>query len=386
MIIDTANPSNVVSGWGFEWPDALRLRGSVIRISFIYVAAMTGYGVGIAFLIQHHRDLAINMSVMSFVSLVLSLLLVFRTNSAYDRYWEGRKIWQDLKVTSRNLIRNLWCGVLENSIEDSVQKRQALKSVAAFVISVKHYLRGEDGVDYADYDGLLSPEFRLLLATNNNAYSYGAIGAGNNSPVGGSRTGLAATSPTFHAQRLTEGWERRGEVPLPSLLLFEMQKFGEYIMDNKLCHVPFYASMLATINTLSASLGGCERILSTPIPLAYRIHLTHTLYLYLLVLPWSLGSMGSLWKTIVLQFIISFMLIGIDSISREIQNPFGYDANDLPLDAYCDNILLELNSALNHNSPKALVSNEDTLSNRNVAIGGGAAGDDKNANGADNAD
>ncbi|ORX72227.1 UPF0187-domain-containing protein [Linderina pennispora] len=383
MIIDTANPSNVVSGFGFEWPDALRLRGSVIRISFIYVAAMTGYGVGIAFLIQHHKDLAINMSVMSFVSLVLSLLLVFRTNSAYDRYWEGRKIWQDLKVTSRNLIRNLWCGVLENSIEDSVQKRQALKSVAAFVISVKHYLRGEDGVDYADYDGLLSPEFRLLLATNNNAYNYGAIGAGNNSPMGGSRTGLAATSATFHAQRLTEGWERQGEVPLPSLLLFEMQKFGEYIMDNKLCHVPFYASMLATINTLSASLGGCERILSTPIPLAYRIHLTHTLYLYLLVLPWSLGSMGSLWKTIVLQFIISFMLIGIDSISREIQNPFGYDANDLPLDAYCDNILLELNSALSHNSPKALVSNEDTLSNHNVATGGGAAGDDKSANGGD---
>ncbi|KAJ1951549.1 hypothetical protein FBU59_000092 [Linderina macrospora] len=377
MIIDTARPDNVVSGFGFEWPDALRFRGSVIRISFIYVTAMTGYGVGIAFLMQQHKDLTINMSVMSFVSLVLSLLLVFRTNSAYDRYWEGRKIWQDLKVTSRNLIRNLWCGVLENSIEDNVQKRQALKNTAAFVISVKHYLRGEDSLDYADYDGLLSPEFRLQFATNNNAYNYGAIGSGNNSPSG-SRTGLAT--------RMTEGWERQGEMPLPSQLLFEMQKFGEYMMDNKLCHVPFYASQLATINALSASLGGCERILSTPIPLAYRIHLTHTLYLYLLVLPWSLGSMGSLWKTIVLQFIISFMLIGIDSISREIQNPFGYDANDLPLDAYCDSVLVELSNALNKNSPKALVSNEDTLSNRNVATGGGAAAGDKTVDGAGGAE
>ncbi|KAJ1962802.1 hypothetical protein GGI12_002426 [Dipsacomyces acuminosporus] len=324
---------------------------------------MTAYGVGVAFLTNHFKGTVISMSVMSFVSLVLSLLLVFRTNSAYDRYWEGRKIWQDLKVSSRNLIRSYWCGVTELSIEDSVQKRQALKNVAAFVISVKHYLRGEDGIEYSDYDGLLSPEFRLQFATRKSAYNYGAIpNTGNNSPElsAGAGGSSLAISPAFHAQQANEGWERPHETPLPSQLLYELQKFNEYITDHKLIHVQFYANLLTVTNSLGTLLGGCERILSTPIPLAYRIHLTHTLYLYLLVLPWSLGSMG-LAKTIILQFIISFMLIGIDSISREIQNPFGYDANDLPLDAYCESILTELSFALHRRSPKSLESTEDTL-------------------------
>ncbi|KAJ1932181.1 hypothetical protein GGF37_007141, partial [Kickxella alabastrina] len=128
MIIDTADPNNVVSAFGFVWPEALRIHGSVIRLAFPSVLFMTGYGVGIAFLIREYPGLAINISALSLVSLVLSLLLVFRTNSAYDRYWEGRKTWQDLKVNSRNLIRSYWVCVMEKSIEDSVVKRQAMKN------------------------------------------------------------------------------------------------------------------------------------------------------------------------------------------------------------------------------------------------------------------
>ncbi|KAJ1841539.1 hypothetical protein LPJ57_010275, partial [Coemansia sp. RSA 486] len=123
MIIDTASPSNVVSAFGLVWPDALRLNGSVIRIAFPPVLLMTGYGVGIAFLIKAHPEYAISLTVMSLISLVLSLLLVFRTNSAYDRYWEGRKIWQDLKVSSRNLIRSIWVTVMEKSMDDCTLKR-----------------------------------------------------------------------------------------------------------------------------------------------------------------------------------------------------------------------------------------------------------------------
>ncbi|KAJ1803364.1 hypothetical protein LPJ75_005902, partial [Coemansia sp. RSA 2598] len=126
-----------------------------------------------------------------------------------------------------------------------------------------------------------------------------------------------------------------------------------YIQDNHLVQVQYYGNLLSVINSLSTLLGSCERILSTPIPLAYRIHLQHALYLYLLVLPWAL-DFKSVPKTVVIQFVVSFMMIGIDCISREIQNPFGYDANDLPLDDYCESILVELNFALNHCTPKAI--------------------------------
>ncbi|KAJ2719893.1 hypothetical protein GGI07_004938 [Coemansia sp. Benny D115] len=380
MIIDDANPSNRVSAIGFTWPDALRIRGSVIRIAFPAVAFMTGYGVGIAFLIRAHPDYNINLSVMSLISLVLSLLLVFRTNSAYDRFWEGRKIWQDLKVSSRNLIRSFWVCVMEKSIEDSVLKRQAMKNVAAFVISVKHYLRAEDGIDYADLDGLLSPEFRLQYGTRSSAYNYGAIqNAGSSSSQ---EEGFAGG--TFRTQQLSEGWERTGETSVPSQLLYELQKFSEHIQDNHLIHVQFYASLLTSLNSLSTLLGSCERIVSTPIPLAYRIHLHHALYLYLLVLPWALGSLG-LAKAIVVQFIVSFTMIGIDCISREIQNPFGYDANDLNLDAFCESVLVELGFAMRYRAPKALETTEETMSNSIVVtkVGGGSAQLGTTATGAD---
>ncbi|KAJ1895160.1 hypothetical protein LPJ66_004755 [Kickxella alabastrina] len=356
MIIDTADPNNVVSAFGLAWPEALRIHGSVIRLAFPSVLFMTGYGVGIAFLIREYPGLAINISALSLVSLVLSLLLVFRTNSAYDRYWEGRKTWQDLKVNSRNLIRSYWVCVMEKSIEDSVVKRQAMKNVAAFIISIKHYLRGEDGLEHADYDGLLSPDFCLHFSTRSAAYNYGAIPAsGSNSPEM-----VIGHGQLYHTQETTEGWQRSGDIPLPSQILYELQKFTEHIQDNHLVHLQFYANLLGGLNTLGNMLGNCERIVSTPIPLAYRIHLHHALYLYLLILPWALGSMG-LAKTIILQFVISFMMIGIDCISREIQNPFGYDANDLPLDAYCEAVLVELNYALHHRAPKALATTEDTM-------------------------
>ncbi|KAJ2448338.1 hypothetical protein GGF42_005141 [Coemansia sp. RSA 2424] len=362
MIIDSARPTNVVKAFGLVYPDVLRLRGSVIRISFPPVLLMTGYGVGIAFLVREYPGLTINIAVLSLVSLVLSLLLVFRTNSAYDRFWEGRRTWQDLKVSSKSLIRSLWVGVAEMSIEDSVHKRQAMKNIAAFAISVKHYLRGEDGIEYADYDGLLSPEFRLQYATRSTAYNYGSIPGDANA----TRSSAAAApngSPVYFAQRVNEGWERSDDTPLPSQLLFELQKFVEYIQDNKLIHVQFYASLLNNVNGLASLLGVCERILSTPIPLAYRVHLNHGLYLYLLTLPFALGSMG-IAKTVIVQFIVSFLMIGIDSISREIQNPFGLDANDLPLDSYCDSILVELSYALQRRAPKSLEALEDTLSQR----------------------
>ncbi|KAJ2489861.1 hypothetical protein IWW37_003629 [Coemansia sp. RSA 2050] len=367
MIIDNARPTNVVKAFDLIYPDVLRLRGSVIRISFPPVLLMTSYGAGVAFLIHDYPGLAINMTVLSLVSIVLSLLLVFRTNSAYDRFWEGRRTWQEIKVTSRNLIRSLWVGVAENSIEDSVHKRQAMKNIAAFAISVKHYLRDEDGIEHADYDGLLSPEFRLQCATRGSGYSYGSIPAVSAGSPDASTTRLSATAPNgapvYFAQRMNEGWERRGDVPLPSQILFELQKFVEYVQDNKLIHVQFYASLLSTLNNLASLMGGCERILSTPIPLAYRVHLNHGLYMYLLMLPWALGGMG-LAKTSIIQFIISFLMIGIDSISREIQNPFGYDSNDLPLDTYCESILVELSYALQRRAPKSLEAMEDTLSQR----------------------
>ena len=84
-------------------------------------------------------------------------------------------------------------------------------------------------------------------------------------------------------------------------------------------------------------LGACERIHKTPLPFAYVIHLRRALLLYALSLPFVLvESFG--WGTIAATFAISYIMFGIEEIGVEIEDPFGYDDNDLPLEQICEGI------------------------------------------------
>lgn len=80
-----------------------------------------------------------------------------------------------------------------------------------------------------------------------------------------------------------------------------------------------------------------DRIRTTPIPMTYASHLRDTLTIYLLSLPFQLiGSM--FWYSIPIVFFTSFMMVGLDGIATQIENPFGYDPNDLPMDLFCKDI------------------------------------------------
>ncbi|CAL8104310.1 unnamed protein product [Orchesella dallaii] len=105
--------------------------------------------------------------------------------------------------------------------------------------------------------------------------------------------------------------------------------------------------MNSALNSLVECLGGFERILRTPIPLAYSVHLDHAVWLYLLSLPYQLiGTLN--WFTIPAVTLASFALLGILGIAWEIENPFGTDDNDLPLDDFCDVIHKEILTIIGH--------------------------------------
>jgi ion channel-forming bestrophin family protein len=99
--------------------------------------------------------------------------------------------------------------------------------------------------------------------------------------------------------------------------------------------------LVAMTNMLDAIVGaiaGCERILKTPIPLAYAIHLKQLLLIYCLFLPFqTVKDLG--WMAVPVVSIVSFTLLGIEEIGVEIENPFGTDSNDLPLDTICETVL-----------------------------------------------
>ncbi|KAF9920640.1 hypothetical protein BGZ67_001100, partial [Mortierella alpina] len=90
------------------------------------------------------------------MGMVVSLLLVFRTNTAYDRYWEGRRLWSQMTLSIRNLTRSIWVCVAETETRDLLEKKSAINLLVAFAFATKHYLREEYGYNYDDMIDLLT--------------------------------------------------------------------------------------------------------------------------------------------------------------------------------------------------------------------------------------
>ncbi|AKG21937.1 bestrophin family protein [Calothrix sp. 336/3] len=266
---------------------AFKLRGSVILSIYPQVIICGLFGVCISVL--YYLKLPVAQPLFSTVipSIVLGLLLVFRTNTAYDRFWEGRKAWGNIVNTIRNLARQIWVSIPDNTPEDKVHKTEALKLLIAFAVSTKLHLRGE----------AINEEIAELIPSS----KYLTLQNMNNPPL---------------------------EVAFWISDYLQNQHSHKSINSHQL------SSMQELVNILVDSLGGCERILKTPMPLAYSIHLKQLLLIYCLLLPFQLVD-GLGWLTGIFVALISFTLFGIEAIGIEIENPFGYDANDLPLDAIC---------------------------------------------------
>jgi putative membrane protein len=269
---------------------AFQLRSSVIPAIMPRVFFCGFFGWLISWL--HSRQFSVALPILSSVvpSIVLGLLLVFRTNTAYERFWEGRKLWGTLVNTVRNLARNLWVAVEEIELDDRKEKIVVLRLLVAFAVATKLHLRQEP--PDAELIGSLSPEKLEKLKTTTNPPLEIAFWIGD---------------------YLQNKYRRNC---INSYQLISMQKLLDTMVD---------------------VLGGCERILRTPVPLAYSIHLKQLLLLYCLTLPFQVVK-DLTWWTAPIVAIISFAVFGIEAIGIEIENPFGRDPNDLPLDKICETI------------------------------------------------
>lgn len=267
---------------------ALQIRGSVVPAVFPRTVLCGIFAVLV--LLSHYAGFPIAMSASAGVLLnvVLGLLLVFRTNTAYERFWEGRRLWGTLINTVRNLARHIWVVVLEKDPHDREEKRIALNLLVAFAVAMKLQLRQEP----------LNEELAPLLSGS----QYAKLKLMNNPPL---------------------------EIALWIQDYLQQQYYRQCLNLHQL------SDMQQLLNGLVDCLGGCERILKTPIPLAYAIHLKQLLLLYCLILPFQfVKDLG--WWTVPLVAIVSFTLFGIEEIGIEIENPFGTDSNDLKLDSFCE--------------------------------------------------
>ncbi|GET40225.1 bestrophin family protein [Microseira wollei] len=274
-----------------QWfKSALRWQGSVIP-SVLPRALVCGlFGVLISLLYGYGFAVALPFLGTIIPNVVLGLLLVFRTNTAYERFWEGRKFWGIINNNIRNLARQIWVSVDEREPSDRENKVATLRAIVAFAVATKLHLRAE--AINSELEDLLSPKRYYKLKNMNN----------------------------------------------PSLeIAFWIGDYMQQQYERNRLNIYQLTSMQELLNNLVDCLGGCERILKTPMPLAYAIHLKQLLLIYCFSLPFQIVKESG-WFTGPIVVLISFTLLGIEAIGLEIENPFGHDANDLPLDSICANM------------------------------------------------
>jgi putative membrane protein len=261
-----------------QWlSQVLSWRGAVLRLLVLRVLAVAGVGVGAAWLYDA-QGVHLPAIGHTLVGVALGLLLVFRTNASYDRWWEGRRMFGMIVNRSRDLARQI-CAFVDGDDRDTL-----LRWLRAAYALTCQLLRRER--DLAPLGDLLTADEKAALETAScrPALALSWIGA---------RLAARANDGRLSEQRLQ-------------------------IVD-------------ANLTSYFDSFGAAERIMKTPMPFAYAQHIKTFLALFCFSVPFAVVD-SMRWATPVASAIIAFALFGIEEIGVEIEDPFGYDANDLPLE------------------------------------------------------
>ena len=245
---------------------------------------------------EHHLWVGVSISptVHTLVGVALGLLLVFRTNASYDRFWEGRRMWGSIINETRNLARG----------------------------SRSYLARG-------------APDLAASVTLWTSAFAYAAMRS------------LRAEVPDED----TRGWfgKVQGRLPAaevgevlaaPHVPLAVAARISDRLAEarDRGAISDFVLGMLdQNVQLLIDYIGSCERIRNTPLPFVYVVHLRRALILYCFTLPFALVQLYG-WWTILVTLLAAYMFFGIEEIGVEIENPFGRDVNDLPLETFCQTI------------------------------------------------
>ena len=253
------------------------------------------FTLGIAYIeikyIGNTEKLSELMQVYSLIGFVLSLLLVFRTNTAYDRWWEGRKKWGELVNNSRNLAIKI------SVLTDDPEIRAYFKRmISNYVFAMKEHLR--EGVKLEELD--LTEEEKKELSQFDH-------------------------KPNYIAQKMYAK-------------LHAMKQSGKLTEDN-------YIVIDVNLKTFSDIIGACERIKNTPIPYSYSMFLKKFIFIYVTTLPLAFVNTFGYYSSLVSIFVF-YVLVSMEILAEEIEDPFGKDDNDLPTDDLCRKIKSNVSEVL----------------------------------------
>jgi putative membrane protein len=296
------------------------LRGSILpRVArplalCVALAALVAFTHGMLF----HWKVTLTAVPFSIIGLALAICLGFRNNVAYDRWWEGRRLWGELVNRSRGLARQL----------------QSLTALAA----------------PARHDDLADPRTAMIRRTIAHAHAL-RHELRDSDPTPDVAPWLSADDLAgFAASRLGSDW----------LVRRNAQELGDLVRGGRL-DPRLAAEMDASLSALTGVAAGCERIRRTPLPFAYTLLLHRTATLYCYLLPFGLvDTIGAMTPFVVA--IVAYTFFGLDAVGDEIEEPFGLAVHHLPLTALCRTIEINLRESLGDPAlPPALVAVDHQL-------------------------
>ncbi|PYH98966.1 UPF0187 domain membrane protein [Aspergillus ellipticus CBS 707.79] len=324
-----------------KWPIFLRMHGSIMPKMILPLGFVAVWATLITCISRFVHNIGINDILLTVTGFVVSLALSFRSSTAYERWADGRKYWALLNQTSRNLARTFWVNTAEREgelgKEDLLAKLTAINLILAFAVSLKHKLRFEPDVGYEDLAGLVG----YLDTFAKEAHDRHVVRPPPHTPWKNFGEYLGVSFAESNPRKLI----KRTKKPLGHLPLEILNHLSAYIdrcIANNTLSISLHQSQAITgISTLNEVLTGTERVLDTPLPAAYSISIAQIAWIYVLVLPFQLYDFLH-WVTIPGSIVAAYIILGLAFIGSEIENPFGHDVNDLPLDTYCRQIAMEL--------------------------------------------
>lgn len=292
------------------------LRGTpLLRIRWRLVLVVTvATSVTVAHVNYGHFQVGLTVAPFTLVGLALGIFLGFRNNTSYDRFWEGRKLWGALVNTSRSFARQILTLVGPTEPASTVDAaallaihRELVYRVIGFVHSFRHHLRNEsqpgDAAPFLD----AGETERCVSSTNAPQAVLSSLG-----------------------DQLRALWLRGLIHPM---------------------HLPVLEASLTSLTDIQ---GACERIRNTPIPASYTVLIHRLVAIYVFALPFGLVATIGFWTPVVAA-IVAYAFLGLDAIGDEIEEPFGYETNDLPLSTLSTMIEANLRERLPGEPPVRLL-------------------------------
>lgn len=275
------------------------LRGSVVPHILPWIALMTVSAVAVVWVNIALFPLRLtNASAFAVFGVALSLFLGFRNNAAYERWWEGRKLWGQLIADSRALARETELFLARAPATRERLLRLQMAFMHLHRLNLRHLPPDDAARVWADQS--------LIDAPHPPCAALDQI-------------------TTILSKAQADG---------------HLDGFGARALSERL-------------GAITLAQAGCERIATTPLPFVYSLLIYRTSVLYCLLVPFGMVETAG-WLTPVLSAVIAYVFFGLAEVTEELDRPFGETVNGLPLDAMCRLVEISMAPHLGQNPPPAL--------------------------------